>query len=112
MKRVFILNPRYCGSGDTKRYGIYHVIENMLHEYNEDEGKENIDIEYSKENAAKYPEATRWISIYDLSSQDDFMVTEDNCIVCENDNELAHVLIDHIEGVGTSIVNMALNFKE
>lgn len=106
MKRLLMLNPSGCGSGDTRVFGIYEVLEDKLIIYNDDPDG-GTEYDYSKDKEKEYPEAVRWVSIKDESSTDDFEIDEDYCVVCEDDNELAHALIDHIDGLGMAIVNMA-----
>jgi len=107
MKKIIMLMPECCGAGDTYKFGIYEVIKDKL--YNGEEDKET---DYTEENKAKYPRFDRWIIIKDESSQDEFQVyeNEDRFILCENEKELAHALINLVDGLAETIVNMATTF--
>jgi len=114
MKRLLMLKPMECASGDTRKGRIYDITEDILCIYkNEDEDSERY--EYSKENVEKYSEyeQERWITIKDESSEDSFEVyeEEDRFIIFENDNELAHGLINMIQGLDSTIVNIAISLN-
>ena len=112
MKRIIMLDSVNCGAGDTKVGKIYEVIEDTLFMINEN--KESVEFDYNEENANKYPNATRWITIIDENSEDCFEVEspEKRFIIFENDKELAYELIDRIEGLDGAIINMALMFMK
>ena len=112
MKSIIMLDSVNCGAGDTKVGKIYEVIEDTLFMINEN--KESVEFDYNEENANKYPNATRWITITDENSEDCFEVEspEKRFIIFENDKELAHELIDRIEGLDGAIINMALMFMK
>jgi len=113
MKRLLMLNPSMCASGDTKEGKIYEIIEDYLSIPDDEENEiDGFSVEYSKDNALKYLNAERWITIKDESSKDDFEVQEDETrfIIFENDKELAHELINRVEGLDKVIVNMANMF--
>jgi hypothetical protein len=111
MKTLLMLNPNICGSGDTKRYHIYPVLDDRLIYYEEaktdDDEDISINVPYNEENLLKYPDGNRWVRIKDESSEDDFEVcSESDAIVCENDYELAIALLRTIDGLATGIVNL------
>lgn len=123
MKRILMLRGQDCASGDFTNGKIYDVLEDILIVY-KDEIFEDGTIEhngktceyaYTKENINKYSEYKQlhWISVKDNSSQDDFEVNEEDnrFIIFENDKELAHELINRIDGFATTIVNMAMYFR-
>jgi len=112
MKRLLMLNPVDCGAGDTFESNIYDITRDILVVFNSEEfGSE--EFEYSRENLIKYPTGVRWIVINE-SSSDSFEVKENEkrFIICENDRELARELINRIEGLDTTIVNMAIMFTK
>lgn len=121
MKRLLMLKPDQCASGDTYQGKIYDIIEDTLVVYNtiiEDGEKyeDGTNYEYTKENVQKYSELpqARWITIKDESSEDSFEYfgdDDDRCILCENDRELAYTLIERVEGLDTAVVNMAMSFN-
>ncbi|MCE5220146.1 MAG: hypothetical protein LLF98_02465 [Clostridium sp.] len=115
MKRLLMLKPNMCASGDTKEGKIYEIIEDYLSIPDDEENdKVGFSIEYSKENALKYLDAERWVKIKDESSEDDFEAYEDDdrFIIFENDKELAHELINRVEGLDKAIVNVAVLFMK
>jgi hypothetical protein len=108
MKRILMLTPHNCGAGDTKKNKIYDILEDYWYVYNE-----NDDIyPYTKEISKKHPKGARYITIKDESSTDNFEVkeSEDRFIILENDKQLAHELIERIDGLDIAIINMALHF--
>lgn len=122
MKRLMMLKPYQCASGDFTKGKIYDVVKDELVVYlmiPEEDGSvdkdESTPFDYTKENIEKYSKykTKRWMLVKDDSSEDSFEVDEndDRFIIFENDNELAHELINRIEGFGTTIVNMAMYFK-
>ena len=70
--------------------------------------------EYNQANVEKYPNGVRWIEIDDESSSDSFDVddNDDRFIIFENDKELAHELINRMDGLDKTIVNMAMMFMK
>lgn len=122
MKRLLMLKPYNCGSGDTKEGKIYEVVKDNLLVWiivKDEVGEEDEDVheyEYSDENVKKYSNLRqeRWVTIKDESSEDCFEVDEedDRFIIFENDNQLAHELIDRVEGLDKTIVNMATLFMK
>jgi hypothetical protein len=120
MKRILMLNPINCGSADTKKGKIYEVLEDVLNVWDL-ETDDTQSYEYSIENVNKYAvdgkEITRWITINDESSNDTFQTTlynndEEDFIIFENDNELAHGMINRIDGLATTITNMTMLFMK
>jgi hypothetical protein len=106
MKTLLVLNPIGCGAADTKKFGIYPVLEDKLVSIDKEEN-ETI-VPYDQENLLSYPDAYRWVKIQDESGEDFFEVYEENnyCVVCENDYELAVALLQHISGLASAIVSV------
>lgn len=108
-----MLNSINCGSADSKNGRIYEVIDDILNVLDE-ETDDSKDYEYTMENIKKYPNGIRWVTIKDESSKDTFQVVEDDedCVVFENDKELAHGLINRVEGLDKTIASMAIMFMK
>ena len=114
MKRLLMIDPSMNGSGDTTKGKVYEVIRDVL-TYNYiaiDDNEEDIYQEYEFEDQLwkEHPNYSRWITIKDNSSEDCFEVAQDDdtCIICSNDDELAHELINRVNGLSEAIVNMYL----
>ena len=119
MKKMLVFNPSMCGSGDVKSGKIYEVIKDVLSinvpkEFEDgDVDEDNYEeFEYTNELQIKHPDAERWVTFYDESSTDSFSISnsKDDAIIFNNDNELAHELINIISGLDTTIVEMAMKF--
>jgi len=113
MKRLLMLKPRECASGDTKVGKIYDITSDKLSVWDK-ETDDGTQYEYNQENVEKYPNGVRWVEIDDESSSDSFDVddNDDRFIIFENDKELAHELIDRMDGLDKTIVNMAMMFMK
>lgn len=121
MKRLLMLKGRECASGDFTNGKIYDIIKDRLAVLTPvvyDDGstdEESKEYEYTKENIEKYSEyeQSRWIDVKDDSSEDAFEVfdSDDRFIIFENDKELAHELIDRVEGLDKAIINLGLILK-
>ena len=113
MKRLLMLKPRECASGDTKVGKIYNITGDKLSVWDK-ETDDGTQYEYNQENVEKYPNGVRWVEIDDESSSDSFDVddNDDRFIIFENDKELAHELIDRMDGLDKTIVNMAMMFMK
>ena len=113
MKRLLMLKPRECASGDTKVGKIYDITGDKLSVWDK-ETDDGTQYEYNQENVEKYPNGVRWVEIDDESSSDSFDVddNDDRFIIFENDKELAHELINRMDGLDKTIVNMAMMFMK
>ena len=113
MKRLLMLKPRECASGDTKVGKIYDITSDKLSVWDK-ETDDGTQYEYNQENVEKYPNGVRWVEIDDESSSDSFDVddNDDRFIIFENDKELAHELINRMDGLDKTIVNMAMMFMK
>ena len=113
MKRLLMLKPRECASGDTKVGKIYNITGDKLSVWDK-ETDDGTQYEYNQENVEKYPNGVRWVEIDDESSSDSFDVddNDDRFIIFENDKELAHELINRMDGLDKTIVNMAMMFMK
>jgi len=113
MKRLLMLKPRECASGDTKVGKIYNITGDKLSVWDK-ETDDGTQYEYNQANVEKYPNGVRWIEIDDESSSDSFDVddNDDRFIIFENDKELAHELINRMDGLDKTIVNMAMMFMK
>lgn len=115
MKRLLMLKPIDCGAGDTKEGKIYDITKDVLNVLNP-KTEDSIDYEYTEENLKKHTDGivTRWVTINDESSEDTFEVekNETRFIIFENDKELAHAMIDRVEGLAYTIANMAMTFMK
>lgn len=110
MKRILMLDPVICGSGDFTENKIYNIEKDMWNAY-EEKDSFSVPYVYSEGITIKFPDGEREIYIIDNSnSEDSFRLNdkESRFIIFENDKELAHKLIDMIDGLDSSIVNMAL----
>jgi hypothetical protein len=114
MKRLLMLNPLRNGSGDTTKGKVYEVVRDVLYYHYEAKNDDETDIdeeyEFDEQLWSEHPDYSRWVTIKDNSSQDDFEVVKDDnsCVVCSNDKELAFALINHVDGLDEAIVNMYL----
>jgi len=113
MKRLLMLKPSECGSEDTIQGRVYNITRDYWSVWIEKDFN-SIQYEYNQETVEKYPNGTRWLVINDESSSDSFEVNdnEDRFIICENDRELAHELINRMDGLDKTIVNMAMMFMK
>lgn len=108
MKRILMLKPIHCGSADTLRGKIYEVIRDELVVIDDEEENEFYHTS-TLENIEKYKDAQRWITIKDESSEDSFEYynkDEDRYVLFNNDRELTHYLVDNLNGLAESIVNI------
>ena len=111
MQYCLIINPNYCGSGDTRKGKIYPVLEDKL-VVTINAGKENEnleDFEYNSENMLKYKDmpTSRYITIQDESDEDEFEINgEDDAFIFENEKELSKYLIDNIDGLAQAVTNL------
>ena len=116
-KKILMLKSNECGSRDSTNMKTYDIIEDILNVWKKTSDEDDLDIipyEYTNENLEKYKNynCERWITIEDDSSSDSFQMydDEDRFILFENDKELAHGLIDKIEGLDKAIINMVKLF--
>lgn len=113
MRRLLMLEPLECGSGDTTKNKIYNITKDMWLVWNEEKYDNDI-YKYTEESVAKHPNGTRCITIKDDSDVEDSFEMDDNedrFIITNNDKELAVILLDKIEGLDSAVVSMALLFN-
>ena len=112
MKRLLMIDPLRNGSGDTTKGKVYDVINDVLCYHYEamDDDETDIDEEYEFDEQLwnEHPEYSRWVTIKDNSSKDDFEVMRDDetCVIYDTDKELAIALIDRVDGLAETIANM------
>ena len=123
MKRLMMLNPSQCGAGDTREGVIYNIIKDslMVNNFATDENdreyvQDRTPVEYNQENVEKnFPKSQeRWITINDDSNEDTFEAYkyDDRFVIFETDEELAHELINRIDGLDLIVINMVMTLRK
>lgn len=110
MKRILMLDPVVCGSGDFTKNRIYNIEDKWI-VFDEEKGEYTGDsYDYSEEISKKYTGDREIYLTDDSNVEDSFQIYDDEerFILFDNDKYLARKLIDTIEGLDTSIINMVL----
>ena len=106
MKRVLILD-KCIGSGYLTKSKVYDATEVKLFVYNE-ETDDHDEIDYSIATDEQKQEGDRYIHINDDRGEDEELdeYNSDNYLFFENDKELAHYLIDNVEGLDLALISL------
>jgi hypothetical protein len=106
MKRVLLLTP-YIGSGYLTKGKVYDIERIDFYIYNE-EAEENERFDYDAITEEQKEQGHREIYIIDDGGQEELLdeYNDDKYIFFDNDKDLAHYLIDNVEGLDLALVNM------
>lgn len=106
MRKVLLLTP-HIGSGYLTKGKVYDVERIDFYIYNE-ETEESDQFDYDIITEAQKEKGHREIYIIDDRGQEEELdeYNEDKYILFENDKDLAHYLIDNVEGLDLTLINM------
>jgi hypothetical protein len=106
MKRVLILDEN-IGSGYLTKGRVYDVTEINLFVYDEKIG-DHEEINYDSATIGQKFQGSRYIHINDDRGEDEELdeFHADDYIFFENDKDLAHHLVDNVEGLDLVLINL------
>lgn len=113
MKLLMLDGCFNISGGANLTSGKFYNVEKAI-VYNYDNDDNCTEIPYDKATVDQRNSMKKYFTILDDNDEEEFVEDEfyyNYYKIFENDNELAHYLVDNIEGLDKTILNMAMAFN-